>query len=133
MSPRPEVLALGCRDPDISMLRRAFDPIEPDLRVMNEPRDLAQEVATHRVVAIVLGFGGSSRDRLDLIPVVHAIRNDLPVVVIADDASLGLESAARREKIFYYLVHPTEASEIEVVLQDLLRYAGIRRGSGDSR
>jgi DNA-binding NtrC family response regulator len=132
MSPRPEVLALGCRDDDISMLSRAFERIEPALRVMSEPRDLAQEVATRRILAIVLGFGKSSQDRLDLIPVIHAIRHDLPVVVIADDATLELESAARRERIFYYLVHPIEAAETEVVLQDLLRYVGSRRDSGVS-
>jgi DNA-binding NtrC family response regulator len=132
MSPRPEVLALGCRDDDVSLLSRAFERIEPDLRVMSEPRDLAREVATRRILAIVLGFGAPSTDRLDLIPVIHAIRSDLPVVVIADDASLELESAARREKIFYYLVHPLETPEIKVVLQDLLRYVGIRRGSGAS-
>jgi DNA-binding NtrC family response regulator len=132
MSQRPEVLALGCRDDDISMLSRAFDGIEPDLRVVREPRDLAREVATRRILAIVLGFGKSSKDHLDLIPVIHAIRHELPVVVIADDATLELESAARRERIFYYLVHPIEASETEVVLEDLLRYADSRRDSGDS-
>ena len=44
MSPRPEVLALGCRDDDISMLSRAFERIEPDLRLMSGPRDLAVHV-----------------------------------------------------------------------------------------
>lgn len=132
MSPRPEVLALGCRDDDILLLSRALDELESNLRVIGERRDLAREVASRRILAIVLGFGEDSTDSLDLISVIHAIRHDLPVVVIADNATLELESAARREKIFYYLVHPIEASETEVVLQDLLRYVGGRRDSGVS-
>jgi DNA-binding NtrC family response regulator len=123
MTVRPEVLAFGCRENDIAMLSDAFDRIEPDLRVMTDAQELARQAVTHRPLAIVLGFGKTSVSQLSIIPVIHAVRSDLPVIVIAESASLHLERAARQERIFYYLVHPIERSEVEVVLQDLLRSA----------
>jgi DNA-binding NtrC family response regulator len=123
MSAHPDVLAFGCSEDDISMLRGVFDRIEPDLRVMNDAGELAQQAVTGRPLAIVLGFGKTSVNHLDLIPVIHAVKSELPVIVIADSASLELERTARRERIFYYLVHPIERSEVEEVLQDLLRCA----------
>jgi len=123
MTARPEVLAFGCREDDISTLVEAFDRIEPDLRVVNDAGELTLQAVTHRPLAIVLGLGEASLGHLDMIPVIHAVRSELPVVVIAENASLKLERAARRERIFYYLVHPIESTEVEVVLQDLLRCA----------
>jgi DNA-binding NtrC family response regulator len=123
MSARPDVLAFGCREDDTALLREAFDRIEPNLRVMNDAGELAQQAVTGRPLAIVLGFGKTSVSHLDLIPVIHAVRSELPVIVVAESASLELERTARRERIFYYLVHPIERSEVEVVLQDLLRCA----------
>ena len=123
MTARPELLAFGCREDDIAMLSEACDRIEPDLRVMTDARELARQAVTHRPLAIVLGFGQASVSHLGIISVIHAVRSQLPVIVIAENASLRLERIARQEKVFYYLVHPIERSEVEVVLQDLLRIA----------
>ena len=49
------------------------------------------------------------------------------MIVIADSPSLKLERTARQEKLFYYLVHPIERSELDIVLQDLLRHTEDRR------
>ena len=52
---------------------------------------------------------------------IRVVRRELPVILIAEDASLELERRAREHKIFYYLVHPIERSEVEAVVEDLLR------------
>jgi len=122
MTASPEVLAFGCRDDDVRMLDEAFSRVEPNLRVMTDARELVRQAVTHRVMAVVLGFGEASLSDLNMIPVIHAVRDKLPVIVIAENGSLKLERSARKEKIFYYLVHPVEASEVDEVLQDLLRY-----------
>jgi DNA-binding NtrC family response regulator len=123
MNARPEVLVFGCCNDDVAMLNEAFDRIEPDLRVLADARELARRAVAHRPLAIVLGFGADSVSHLGIIPVIHAVRSRLPVIVVADNASLKLERIARQEKIFYYLVHPIERSEVDVVLQDLLRFS----------
>jgi DNA-binding NtrC family response regulator len=118
------VFAFGCLADDITLLSDAFDRIEPDLRVLSDVRELARRALSHRPLGIVLGFGKASLSHLDVIPVIHAVRADLPVIVIAENGSLELERAARQERVFYYLVHPIESPELDVVLQDLLRCTG---------
>ena len=74
-----------------------------------------------RPLALVLGVGHDTLAHLDMIPLIRAVRRELPVILIAEDASLELERRARQHKIFYYLVHPIQRSEVRAVLEDLLR------------
>jgi DNA-binding NtrC family response regulator len=116
------MLACACRGDDLAVLRKAAGCTGSILRIVENPLKLARCAATSRPVAILLGVGRSSLEHLDMIPLIHAVRSELPIIVIAEEDSLELERAARQKKIFYYLVHPLDRSEVEAVLEDALRY-----------
>lgn len=118
-----EVLALGCHADDLVLMTEAFGRSELTLQVIDDPGEFARRAVSQRPLAIVLGVGSGTITLLEMISVIRAVRNDLPVLVIAEDGSLELERSARQKEIFYYLVHPVEGSELEAVLQDLLRYS----------
>jgi DNA-binding NtrC family response regulator len=121
MTARHEMLVFGCRADDVALLTEAVERIEPALRVMDDPGEFARCAVSHRPLGIVLGIGRRTLTHLDMIPVIRAVRRELPVILIAEDASLELERRARQHKIFYYLVHPIERSEVDAVLKDLIR------------
>jgi DNA-binding NtrC family response regulator len=123
MTARQEMLAFGCRADDLALLTETVDPMEPVLRVTDDPGEFARRAVSDRPLAVVLGVGHGTLAHLDMIPVIRAVRRELPVILIAEDASLELERRARQHKIFYYLVHPFERTEVEAVLKDLLRSA----------
>ena len=121
MTARQEMLVFGCRADDVKLLIHAVERLEPALRVMDDPGEFARHAVSHRPLAVVLGVGRGTLAHLDMIPLIRAVRRELPVILIAEDASLELERRARQHKIFYYLVHPIEGSEVKAVLKDLLR------------
>jgi DNA-binding response OmpR family regulator len=121
MVARAEVLVCGCREDDLAVLRTAAGPDGPLLHAVDSPVKVAHEAMADRPAAIVLGVGPDTLANLDVIPVIRAIRSDLPVIVVAADDSLELERTARQRGIFYYLVHPVEKSEARAVLRNVLR------------
>jgi len=123
MNARQEVLALGCHEDDLVLMTEAFSRSELTLQVIDDPGEFARQAVSHRPLAIVLGVGSGTITLLEMISVIRAVRHELPVLVIAENGSLELERSARQKEIFYYLVHPVECSELEAVLQDLLRYS----------
>jgi DNA-binding NtrC family response regulator len=122
MGSRAEVLVCACRGDDLAVLKKAAGCIGSILRIVENPLELARCAGTSRAVAILLGVGRSNLEHLEMIPVIHAVRSDLPIIVLAEEDSLELERAARQKKIFYYLVHPLDSSEVKAVLEDVLRY-----------
>lgn len=124
MKRRAEIISSGCRDDDVSVLRVASGKEGPVLRTVENPMRLAQEALDRVPLGIVLGVGERTRSHLDIIPLVRSVRDDLPIIVIADEDSLDLERRARQKGIFYYLVHPIDLSEAEAVLAALLRRTG---------
>jgi DNA-binding NtrC family response regulator len=123
MAQRAEMLVFGCREDDLAVLRSASGPDGPALLTVDSPAMLAEHAIRRRPVAVILGVATRTLDHLDLIPVLRATRDNLPVIVIAEDDSLDLERSARQQSIFYYLVHPIDRSEVEAVLKDALRCA----------
>jgi DNA-binding NtrC family response regulator len=121
MTARQEMLVFGCSADDVKLLTNAVEHLEPALRVLDDPGEFARHAVSQRPLAVVLGVGRDTLAHLDMIPLIRAVRRELPVILIAEDASLELERRARQHKIFYYLVHPIERSEVNAVLNDLLR------------
>lgn len=105
------------------MLRSAADPDGPLLRGVDTPVQLARRAMVDHPLAVVLGVCNATLSHLDVIPVLRAIRSELPVIVIAEEDSLDLERAVRQNAIFYYLVHPLQRREVRAVLRNLLRRA----------
>ena len=121
MAARQQMLAFGCRADDVAVLTGTVEKMHSTLRVIDDPGEFARRAVAQTSFAVVLGIGQDSLSHLDLISVIRAVRDELPVILIADDASLELERRARQQKIFYYLIHPIERSEVEAVLRDLVR------------
>jgi DNA-binding NtrC family response regulator len=123
MALRTEVLVFGCREDDLAVVRSIAEPSGATLLAMGSPAELAEHAIKRRPAAVILGVGVRALDRLELIPVLRATRDTLPVIVIAEEDSLELERSARQRSIFYYLVHPVDRAEVEAVLRDALRSA----------
>jgi DNA-binding NtrC family response regulator len=121
MTTRQQLLAFGCREDDVALLTETVNGMQSKLRVIDDPGEFARLAIAHTSFAIVLGIGQDTLGHLDMISVIRAVRDELPVILIAEDASLELERRARQQKIFYYLIHPIERSEVQAVLKDLLR------------
>ncbi|MFQ5876691.1 MAG: hypothetical protein ACE5JH_03220 [Acidobacteriota bacterium] len=122
-SSRAEVLALCRGEDDLAALGRAAEACGVALGTVGSPVELARQTVARRPVAVFVGVGTRSLANLDVIPVIRAVRSDLPVIVLAEEDSLEIERQARQQAIFYYLVHPIEAQEVEAVLKDVLRRA----------
>jgi DNA-binding NtrC family response regulator len=131
MALRTEVLVFGCREDDLAVLRSVAGPSGATLLAVDSPAELTEHAIRRRPAAVILGVGGQTPDRLDLIPVLRATRDTLPVIVVAEEDSLELERSTRQRSIFYYLVHPVDRAEVEAVLRDALR-AGRQRPGGRS-
>ena len=77
--------------------------------------------AVQRVLAepcgvVFVSVSLSDEEGLDTISVVHDLDSQLPVVAVAERESLDLEREARLRKVFYYLVQPVDAEELEAVV-----------------
>ncbi|HSF15498.1 MAG TPA: hypothetical protein VLK65_08085 [Vicinamibacteria bacterium] len=121
--PFGEVLVCGCKEDDVRVLENARGPDDPIVRTVNRPAEMARQVVLRPPMAVFLGLRKRDRARLQLIPVLRAVRKELPLVIVADEPSLELERRARQEGIFYYFLHPLVPAEVEAVWTDLLRRA----------
>jgi len=124
MTTRSEILIFACHPEDVSVLKGAAGPLGPVFHTVDSLVDVAHQAATRRPTAVFLGVGDDTLGHLDVIRTIHAVRNDLPVIVIGDHDSLELERRVRQQTIFYYLVHPIDRTEAGAVLGDVLRHAG---------
>lgn len=124
MTARPEVLAFGCREDDLAVLRQASPAGGPVLRVVDTAVDVARQTLARRPAAVFIGVGKPSLTNLDVISVIRVVRSDLPIIVIAEEDSLELERHVRRKNLFYYLVHPIVPAEVAAVLEAVLRHSG---------
>ncbi len=124
MGSRPEVLVSCCHEEDVTVLRSASGPGGPVFRTVESAVKAAHQAVAHRPMAVVLGVDTGSSASLDVIPVIHAVHGDLPVIVVASEDSLELERSARQKGVFYYLVHPIDRSEVKAVLENVARRSG---------
>jgi DNA-binding NtrC family response regulator len=129
-APRGEVLVCGCRQEDVAVLEEVFGREGPAIRPVDEPAEMARQAVLHLPMAVFLGLRKRDRARLQIIPLLRAVTRELPVVVVADEASLELERRVRQEGVFYYFVHPLGSAEVEALSKDLLRRAAREMAPG---
>lgn len=118
-----EVIVFGCREDDLAVLRGTCSPDGPVVRTVESAAELARSAIAGHPVAVILGVARRTLGDLEVIPLIRTVRSGLPVIVVGEEDSLDLERRARQKNIFYYLVHPIEASEAQAVLADVLRHA----------
>jgi DNA-binding NtrC family response regulator len=123
MAANTKVLVLGLKGDDLEMLSRVCGGRGTELRSCGTPGEFARCAVAGRATAVVLGLGKKSIANLDVIQVIHAVKPQLPVIVIGEEDSLELERSARQKNIFYYLVHPIARAEVEAVWKDVERYS----------
>jgi DNA-binding NtrC family response regulator len=70
---------------------------------------------------VLLGVHEEDPDGVEMIPLVHQIDRNLPVVVVGDGVSLDMERRVRLEKVFYYMVQPVDFDEMRQVVQRALQ------------
>ncbi len=85
--------------------------------------EFVRQAIARRPLAVFLGLRAGTLDGLEVIPVIRAVRAEVPVVIVAEEDSLELERKARQQSIFYYLVHPVDRSEATTLLRSLMRCA----------
>ncbi len=123
MATPTELLVFGLLEKDLAVLTAVSGQHGSALRFVHDPGEFARQAVTCRPLAVFLGVGAASAGYLDVIPVIRAVRCDLPIIVIGEEDSLELERSAREKSIFYYLLHPIEKTEVEAVLKDVQRFA----------
>ncbi len=104
------------------MMTRCLKTLEVDLVVIDSQVELVHQVVSRVPDAVVVGVGPGSEKECDVIGMIHAVKVDLPVIVIASADSIELERRARQAGIFYYVVEPPQEEELEAVIDDVLRY-----------
>ena len=129
-APGGEVLVCGCRQEDVAVLEEVFGREGPAIRPVDEPAEMARQAVLHVPMAVFLGLRKRDRARLQIIPLLRAVFRELPVIVVADEASLELERRVRQEGVFYYFVHPLGSAEVEALSKDLLRRAARETAPG---
>jgi DNA-binding NtrC family response regulator len=125
MRSRAEVVIFNCREDDVAAVREASARAGALVNAVDSEVAVAHQVVVCRPAAVFIGIGRRRSKTLEVIPVIHTAREGLPVIVIADEDSLDLERRARSRSVFYYLVHPVDAVEVEAVLKDVLRRATV--------
>jgi DNA-binding NtrC family response regulator len=125
-----ELLVCGCRPTDVALLRRCTQRGGTQIRAVGSPVELARLALGSRPGALIFGLRRDGLDHLEVIPIVHQVWPDVPVIIVAYEDSLDLERRARQAGIFYYSLHPLDADELAAVLDDLERRAQHRRGLG---
>ena len=121
MATPAEVLVFNCQPVDLTVLWDVSRGMGVDVRVAGSETEFAREAITRRPSAAVLGLSRETLSGLNVINVIRAAHEDLPVIVIAEEDSLELERRARETGLFYYLVGPVSRGEMRAVLKSLLR------------
>ena len=66
---------------------------------------------------VVLGVHIDDVEELEIIPIIHQIDRELPVVAVGDGESLEMERKVRLKKVFYYMVQPVDLDEMTEVVR----------------
>ena len=113
MSLRREMLAFGCRADDLALLTETVGPMEPALRVTDDPREFARRALADRPFAVVLGVGRGTLSNLDMLPVIRAVRREL-----------------RRPKEIHVGVQNTGSAASQVHHSQLIAIPGVQECNG---
>jgi DNA-binding NarL/FixJ family response regulator len=90
---------------------------------------LLEEIMQRRPDVLIYTLRSQQAADLAMLQLVRRLVPDLPVVLVADDCSLGTEKVVRELRPIYYAVRPVEEDE----LRDAVRAALDRRGRVSGR
>ena len=95
MSCRAEVLLFDCHQDDVAVVRQASASGGPVVRVAANAVEVAHHAVLRRPAAVFIGIGKRSLRNLDVIPMIRAAHEGLPVIVIVSTGTPAT-SVARR-------------------------------------
>ena len=115
-----DILICGC---DTTLVRSLFQLLSPqgyDIDTADCASDIMQKILFQNFKVIILCLYIKGMDSLEVIPVINRIDPQLPIIIVADRASLEIERVARSNKIFYYSVKPLDPEELTSVVKQAL-------------
>ncbi|RPI24042.1 MAG: response regulator [Acidobacteria bacterium] len=113
-----EVLICGRESSDLKELRALIGTHGFSVGTARTPVSAIQQIRSSAFTAVVILLAGDDEAWLETITAFNDLFPDLPVIVLASQASLETERKARQRRIFYYLLKPFDTGEIRAVLQD---------------
>ena len=100
------------------------------VQVSNRGSRGIQKLLSDPCGVVVLGVHVGDVEGLEMLPVIHEIDGELPVVAIGDRESMDMERTVRMAKVFYYMVLPLDFDELrEVVSRAMQRQKDTGRAS----
>lgn len=118
---------------DTALVQSLFQLLSPQgyyIDTADCASDMMQKILSQNFKVIILSLHIKGMDSLQAIPVINRINPQLPIIIVADRASLEIERVARSNKIFYYFVKPIEPEELwSVVKQALAKGPKPQKGS----
>ncbi|MBI4552204.1 MAG: response regulator [Candidatus Latescibacteria bacterium] len=93
------------------------------VEVTERAGEAIRHILSEQVDVVVLGIRTVGMSGLEALPIVNQIDPSLPVILVADDERLETEQAARRSKIFYYLVKPVDLRELRDAVRQAVSHA----------
>ena len=115
---RSEVLICGSESRDLADLRQLIGKQGYSVETARTPVNAIQRTRVSLFQAAVFLLDQDDEAWFETITAFNDLFPTLPVIVLADHASLETERRARQSKIFYYLLRPVDGAEIKAVLRD---------------
>ena len=88
-----------------------------------------QKLLGGSVGLVVLRIHVDDGEGLEMIPLIHQIDRELPIIAVGDTESLEMERKVRVEKVFYYMVQPLDVDEVREVVDRAMQAQGKRGAS----
>jgi len=124
-----EILVCGSQSRDLAELRQLISKQGYSVETARTPVNAIQRTRVSPFQAVVFLVDGGDEAWLETITAFNDLFPALPVIVMADHASLETERRARQRRIFYYLLRPVDGVELSAVLRD----ATVGRSEGSTR
>ncbi|MBI1747320.1 MAG: response regulator [Acidobacteria bacterium] len=115
------LLVCGDKSQDVDAIVGLLGQESYQVEVSLQPFDALQKLATSNFNALILSVRAGDSAWLTVISLINTLHAGLPLIVVTDDASLETERAARKGRIFYYLMKPIEEPELKIVVKDAIR------------
>lgn len=137
---RPEAtgLLIACKDAEArNRMTESFKAAGYKVIVTDSAAGALERILKRTAEVILLGSEFDEWGAGDLVPVLKKCNPDLTIILVCEEASLGLLRKLRREGIFYHALRPTtpqDCDEIRQAVECALgnsrrspRYPGARR------
>lgn len=115
---KSEVLICGSESRDVAELCQLIGSQGYLVETASTPVSAIQRTRLTPFQAAVVLLGDKDEAWLEAITAFNDLFPTLPVIVLANHASLETERRVRQRRVFYYLLRPVDGTEMKAVLRD---------------